>query len=243
MDQASTSPAAVVSASLPDESVLRLQLGEGAAALGIPLDESAIARFVRFAHLLHEANQRQNLTRIRPEDVATLHFLDSLALAAVHRPAPDARLLDVGTGAGFPGVPLALAYPSLHVTLLDGTQKRLAFLAEALAELGVTNAQTLHGRAEDLARDPRHRERYDLVTARAVAPMPELAGWLLPLVRPGGLAIAYKSRDVQTEIEAARPVVGANGGVIEQVAEVPLPFTDIVRKLVMLRKTRVVPRR
>ena len=231
---------AVTQAARFSEADLRL-LFTGSAELGVALNAAQVARFMRFAVLLEEGNRRLNLTRIRPEDVVTLHFLDSLALAALHQPAPGARVLDVGTGAGFPGVPLALAFPNTDVTLMDSTNKRLAFLDHALADLKMTNARTLHARAEELARDPRHRERYDLVVARAVAPLSTLAGWLLPFARPGGLVIAYKSQSAQEEIENARPVIAELGGALEQAADIALPGSDIVRKMVALRKTRSTP--
>ncbi len=216
-------------------------LAAGANALGLTLDADTVARFARFAILLEAGNRKLNLTRIRLEDVTSLHFLDSLVVAAAHRPAPGARLLDVGTGAGFPGLPLALVFPALDVTLMDATRKRLVFLDEVLHDLSVTNARTLHARAEELARDPDHRERYDLVTARAVAPLSTLAGWLLPFARVGGLAVAYKSRDAQAEADAARSVIAELGGVLEQSADIELPGTDITRKLILMRKVRSVP--
>lgn len=218
-----------------------LTLIQGAQAFGLVLEPAVASRFLRFALLLDEGNRQLNLTRIRPEDVTSLHFLDSLALAAVHRPASGARLLDVGTGAGFPGVPLALAFPDIHVTLLDSTRKRLAWLDGALADLKLTNAHTLHARAEELARDSKHRERYDVVTARAVAPLSKLADWLLPFVRPGGVAVAYKSQEITAELQEAQPTLQAQGAIVEQVAEISLSGTDIVRKLIMMRKLHSAP--
>src|SRR5581483_3184062 len=128
------------------------RLKAGAQTWGIALDAATLDRFTRFADLLEARNRMLNLTRIPPEEFGTLHFLDSLALAAVVTPRPGMRLLDVGTGAGFPGLPLALACPLLDVTLLDATRKRLAFLDEVIAALGLTNVRTLHGRAEEIAR-------------------------------------------------------------------------------------------
>ncbi len=219
----------------------RAQLAQGAQRWGIVLEADVLDRFARFADLLAEGNRQMNLTRIAPEDIVALHFLDSLALASLFTPAAGARLLDVGAGAGFPGLPLALAFPELQVTLLDSTRKRLAFLDRVLVELGLTNAQTLHGRAEEIGRDSRYHEQYDLVTARAVAKMETLVPWLLPLVRPGGMAVVYKSRSADEEIAAAASGLAALGSVLERVADVTLPDTGIVRKLALLRKQRSLP--
>ena len=214
----------------------RERLQSGSAEWGLNIDAATVERFARFADILEEGNQRLNLTRVPPSEFDMLHFLDSLALAAVAPPPQaDATLLDVGTGAGFPGLPLALVYPQLRVTLMDGTRKRLDFLDAAISALGLTNVSTLHGRAEEIARLPAHRRRYDFVTARAVAKMPQLVEWLLPLVRTGGLAIAYKSRETALELQEADGALKRLGGKWEKVVEVALPGTEIVRKLILIR--------
>jgi 16S rRNA (guanine527-N7)-methyltransferase len=214
----------------------REQLRAGAEVWGLTLAPAVIEQFAQFADLLEEGNRRLNLTRVPAAEIVTRHYLDSLALAAALTPEPGACLLDVGTGAGFPGIPLALVFPNLRVTLLDGTRKRLEFLDEAITKLGLTNVTTLHGRAEEIARLPAHRKHYDLVTARAVARMPQLVQWLLPLVRTGGLAIAYKSHETDLEVAEADSVLERLGGNYERVVEVALPSTEIVRKLVLIRR-------
>lgn len=210
-------------------------LRTGAAELGLVLDDDAIARFARFAATLADANQRTNLTRIDPAEYVALHFLDSLAIAAAWRPGGDEHLIDVGAGAGFPGIPLAIAFPRLHVTLLDGTRKKLDFVDSVIAELGLTNATTVHGRAEEIGRQSTQRGMYDIAVARAVARLPRLAGWLLPFVRPGGIAVAYKSGAAENEVEEARPAIERAGVQVHE-RRVSLPGTGIERTLVIMRK-------
>lgn len=217
------------------------QLAEGAQAFGLTLNDTMLEQCAHFAALLEETNRTLNLTRVPPEEYVTLHFLDSLSLAAALTPKPGERLLDVGTGAGFPGLPLAIAFPHLDVTLLDGTRKRLAFLDAVIAELGLANARALHGRAEEICRLPAYRGRFDIVTARAVAKLGPLAEWLLPFAKAGGLAVAYKSREADAEIAGAAQTIARRGGTLEAVREIALPGTEIARKLIVIRKRQAGP--
>lgn len=178
--------------------------------LGHAIDASAHARLARFVELLLDANERINLTAIRtPQAVWELHVCDALALL----PALDARapqsVLDLGTGGGLPGLPLACARPHMRFTLLDATRKKVDAVRVMAEGIGVENVSLLWGRAESVARDPEHRERYDLVLARAVAPLARLAGYASGLVRPGGECWFLKSCDVLAEVSAARAALAA----------------------------------
>ena len=176
-------------------------LREGCARLQIPLDDTAFAAFELYYRELVAWNERLNLTSITGyAEVQTKHFLDCLVslpliaeeLGSALPVATPLRLLDVGTGAGFPGIPLKIVTPALDLTLMDGTQKKIAFLEQLVSKLGLAPARVVHGRAEELGRNPAYREQYDLVTARAVAPLTTLAEYLLPLVQTGGLAFIFK---------------------------------------------------
>ena len=192
-----------------------LSLRTGAASLGVTLDDSQLARFAALSDLLLDWNTRINLTAItEPEEVITRHFLDSLTCALALAPEERARplaLLDVGSGAGFPGLPLAIAYPHWRVTLLEATGKKTRFQEAAIAALGLTNTHALNGRAEELAHARGHRGRYDVVTARAVATLPTLLEYCLPFVRPGGVLIAPKKGDLVEEIAAGERCSATSG--------------------------------
>ena len=204
------------------------------------LTAGQMAQFERFAVLLVEWNAtRMNLTRLtEPRDVAVKHFLDSLALLTVARPPVGAAVLDVGTGAGLPGLALQIAQPDLRVTLLDGTAKKLAFCRAVADDLGLDGAKTVHARAEDAARHPELLGAFDWVTARAVAPLDTLLPWLAPFARPGGLLLSLKGPAAAEELALARPVARRLGLTLAVPVSVPLPEAseEIVRQIVTARR-------
>jgi 16S rRNA (guanine527-N7)-methyltransferase len=217
------------------------KIQHGAAALNLALTDWQVRQFARYAALLEEWNARMNLTRIPPHEVVPLHFLDSLLVTQAVDVGAASHLLDVGSGAGFPGLPLKIAFPSLSLTLLDSTRKKLDFLKAVVADLALDRVAFVHARAEEAGRMAARREVYDLVTARAVAKMNILAEWLLPFVRKGGRAVTLKSAGAEAEIAEAAKAIRALGGVMERVVEAVIPGTDIVRKLVVIRKERPAP--
>ena len=198
--------------------------------------------FARYCQLLQEWNQRMNLTAITDDQgVAEKHFLDSLLPLTLWELPRGARLIDVGTGAGFPAVPIKLLRPDIQITLLDSLQKRLTFLEEVCGQLGI-QAELLHARAEDAGRDPARREQYDIATSRAVAGMDLLAEYCLPLVRPGGVLLALKGSGGAAEAQAGAAMVERCGGTLRAVKEYALPSGDR-RTLVVVEKTSPTPNR
>ena len=210
------------------------RLTNGLAAMGIPFDRQAVERFAAFHAILDEYNARMDLTAVLDEDERVdRHDLDSAAPLAQGLLAPEARVIDVGTGAGFPGMPLLILRPDLQMTFLDALQKRIAFLDDALARLGLS-AQTLHARAEDAARMEAHRERYDVAVSRAVASSAVLEELTLPFVRTGGVAIAWKGPGVQDELTAARRAAFVLGGTVRGVVPAPVPGRDDWQHVLLL---------
>ncbi|MDO8684692.1 MAG: 16S rRNA (guanine(527)-N(7))-methyltransferase RsmG, partial [Armatimonadota bacterium] len=211
-------------------------LTSGARQLGITLDDLQLHRFSIFTRLLLEWNRQFNLTRITtPREMVIKHYLDSLSCLTVAEFPLDAKVIDVGTGAGFPGIPIEIVRPDLNLTLLDSTRKRLFFLEAALLELGLSGVSLLHGRAEEAGHDPLRREFHDIAVSRAVARLNILAEYCLPLVRYNGIAILQKGPGVDEELEEAKPAIELLGGEIEKTARITLPESDIVRSIIVIR--------
>lgn len=198
-------------------------LAAGAQTYGINLTAEQLDKFERYQKTLLDWNTRMNLTAItEPKAVADRHFIDSLLLLKAVDLPHGAALADIGTGAGFPAIPAAILRPDLRITLVDSLQKRLRFLEALCAELGI-QAEFVHGRAEDLGRNEEHRERYDIVTARAVARLRELSEWCLPFVRTGGIFAALKGGEVEEEVQEAAAAIRILGGKQEQAEHFTLP--------------------
>ena len=216
-------------------------------ALGLPLSERQQAQFLRYAELLAEWNEKINLTAITDyQEVVVKHFADSCAPAAerdLTEKLKTARLADIGTGAGFPGVPLKILYPEMELTLMDSLAKRIRFLETLCAELGLEGVRCVHGRAEDLAKNPEFREQFDLVTARAVAQMNVLAEYTLPFVRTGGCLLAYKGADTEEELAQAKAAIRLLGGGKTKVHSFTLPEGGYGRSLIIVEKTAATPAR
>ena len=218
---------------------MRATLEQGLPALG--LGPELIEPLEAFSRMLLEKNQVMNLTAITdPRDVAVLHLLDSLALTGLVG-LEDRTVVDVGTGAGFPGVPLAIARPSARVTLLDSLGKRVDFLRESCRTLGLDNVECVHGRAEEFAGE--RRETFDLAVSRAVAALPVLCELCLPLVKVGGAFWAMKSVDTEEEISASKAAVKVLGGRIQAVSDYTIPTTEVVHRVVCIQKTAPTPKK
>ena len=218
---------------------MRDTLNKGLPALG--LGTEAVPALEAFSALLLERNQVMNLTAItEPKDVAALHLLDSLALVGLAG-LERQNVVDVGTGAGFPGVPLAIALPELRVTLLDSLGKRVNFLQESCGILGLSNVRCIHGRAEEFAL--KHREGFDVAVSRAVAALPVLCELCLPLVKVGGQFLAMKSSHTEEEIGQAKAGISLLGGRIIAVKDYVIPTTDVVHRLVIVEKISPTPKK
>ncbi len=220
--------------------------------IGLHLSSRQLQQFYVFAQLLVSFNERMNLTTItEPDDIISLHFLDSVAvwpelageLRALTLQTPHLQVADIGTGAGFPGIPLKILVPQLSLTLIDGTRKKIHFLDHVIHTLPLNRAQAIHGRAEELAHSAVHRGQYDLVVARGLAPWAPLMEYVLPFVREGGLCLAYKGPGFREEFQAAHAALNILNADVERIIPVIVPDRDLQRFVVVIRKRGRTPRR
>lgn len=219
-------------------------LEEGCKELGITLDENQKKQLTDFYEYLVEKNKVMNLTGITEfQEVLIKHFLDSLACVKAVDMSRIKRIMDIGTGAGFPGVPLKIAFPHLEACLLDSLKKRVNFLEETFQMLKLENITAIHGRAEEYAKNKQYRETYDLCVSRAVSNLATLSEYCLPYVKTGGYFISYKSGTVQEEVEQAQKAVKILGGKIQDVVYFQLPDSEIQRSLVVIEKIKATPGR
>lgn len=219
------------------------QLKRKAEQLNIKLDDNQLKQFRMYYEMLIEKNKVMNLTAITEfEEVLDKHFIDSILLGTVMELKRNTSVIDVGTGAGFPGIPLKIAYPHLKVTLLDSLNKRVNFLNEVIDSLQLTDIAAIHLRAEDGARNPLYREAFDLCVSRAVANLSTLSEYCLPFVKKSGYFVSYKAFQIQEELEQAEHAVTVLGGRLESVQSVTLPETDIIRQFVCIQKIKNTPK-
>ena len=223
-----------------DRGMIARIIEQGASELGINLPPGADSAFDTYHAFLEQRSENVNLTAIKgAEDVARLHFLDSLALLRV-TDFKNARVIDIGSGAGFPGVPLKLAEPSIELTLLDASKKRVAFLTDLCAALYI-DAECVHARAEEFAHGPDMREKFNIVASRAVARLNVLCELCLPYVSIGGKFLAMKGVDSAEELDEARYAIHSLGAEPGEICGYAIPETDIKRSIIVIRKTEITP--
>ena len=208
--------------------------------LGITLSEIQLKQFYNYMNLLIEWNKKINLTAITETDEIILkHFVDSLTISKYI--SDGTRVVDVGTGAGFPGIPLKIYRQDIEITLLDSLQKRINFLDEVIRELNLEKIETVHSRVEDFGKDKKYREKFDIATSRAVANLATLSEYLLPLVKVGGKAISMKGSLIEEELELSKNAIKILGGKVEKVDEFNLPNSDISRNIILINKIKETP--
>ena len=215
---------------------------DGMSELKIDISDVQIEKFKKYSEMLKEWNEKMNLTTIVDDDgISVKHFLDSILPLSVIDMSAVKSVIDVGTGAGFPGIPLKICIPDIRITLLDSLNKRINFLNAVKDELKLEKVVCIHGRAEELGKKTEYRECYDAVVSRAVANLTMLSEYCLPFVRVGGMFLALKSDGAEDEIRTAEAMIKSLGGTVENICRVSLPQSDIVRYIVLIRKVKNTP--
>lgn len=208
--------------------------------LGVRFSVEQIEQFYKYMNLLIEWNEKMNLTAItEPKEIILKHFIDSITILKYID--DNSKLVDVGTGAGFPGVPLSIMNPTLKITLVDSLNKRLIFLQEVVKELNLKNIEIVHARAEEFGQNKNYREKFNIATSRAVANLATLSEYLVPLVKIGGKIISMKASNAKEEINDAQKAIEVLGGKIEKIEEFDLPESDIGRTIIIIDKNKCTP--
>ena len=220
------------------------RLIENMKMISVELTDKQVSQFIKFYEMLVEWNKVMNLTGITEYDeVVMKHFVDSLSIVKVNGFDNVTSIIDVGTGAGFPGIPLKIVFPEVKITLLDSLNKRIKFLNAVIDELELENIETIHGRAEDFSKKEDYREQYDLCVSRAVANLATLSEYCLPYVKEDGYFLPYKSGDIKEEAANSKKAVKILGGSIEDIISFEIPDTDMARTILKIHKTKATPKR
>lgn len=210
--------------------------------IGKELNESQLLQFIKYKDLLLDWNKKVNLTSITDEkEIILKHFVDSISVSCGIDIKAGTSIIDVGTGAGFPGVPIKIVFPETNITLLDSVNKKLLFIESLINELGLKDIRCVHSRAEDGGNNVKFREMYDMCISRAVANLTVLSEYCLPFVKVGGVFISLKGPEVDEEIEVSKQAVKILGGEIEEVKKIEIPYTDIKHTLIIVKKVRQTP--
>ena len=222
--------------------IFKIKLREKLKKINIEFDDKKIEQFYKYMNLLIEWNEKINLTAItEPDDIILKHFIDSLTISKYIN--ENKKIADIGTGAGFPGIPLKIAKPNIQMFLIDSLNKRIKFLEEVIKQNEIANTFAIHARAEEIGHNKEYRGNFDVVTSRAVARLNVLLEYMMPLVKLGGKCICLKGPNIGEELEEAKKAIDILGGKIEKVEEIELPDSDNKRTIIIIRAVKQLPNR